>query len=434
MLLQKELGVVGNSYYEATVLRPPARPALGQHVQADVGVIGGGYAGVAAALELAERGFDVVLLEAQRVGWGASGRNGGQVIVGYGHDGECTIEKQFPEEDARRAWAISVEALQWLKDRIARHAIDCAWHPGYLSLTTRPRRSDALQRWMEHVDAAYGHRVQWISPAEIRQWVDSASFHAGTYDPLSGQLHPLRYCLGLAAAARKAGVRVFENSPVFLVERGPRPVVKTGQGSVACEFVVLAGNVYLGEYGDAVAPEVSSRIMPVGSYMIATATMGAARAAALMRGRYAASDTDGILDYFRLTEDHRLLFGSADSYSAGSSRNLIARIRRRMLAVFPQLEDLEIAHAWGGFVDITMNQAPHFGRLGSNIYFVQGFSGHGLALAGMAGRLVAEAIAGQAGRFDLLARLRHLPFPGGAWMRTPALVLGAWYYHLRDRF
>lgn len=432
MLLRKELGVVENSYYEASVARPAARPALAERLLADVCVVGGGYAGVSAALELAERGLDVVLLEAQRIGWGASGRNGGQAIVGYGSDGEEAIEHQFGRADARRAWDISVDGMRLLQERIGRYGIACDWQPGYLSLATRPRKARELRRWMDHVQAAYDYPLQWIGPGEVRQWVDSARFEAAVFDARSGHLHPLKYCLGLAAAAQRAGARVFENSPVFVVERGRKPVVKTAQGECTCDFVVLAGNVYLGEYGDAIAPEVCSRIMPVGTYLLATEPMPAARAQALLPRRCAASDTNLILDYFRLSAEDRLLFGGGDSYSGVTPRNLIARIRRSMLQVFPELDDLRIEYAWGGFVDITLNMAPHFGRLGSNIYFVQGFSGHGLALSGMAGLLVAEAIEGQAGRFDLLARIRHLPFPGGALMRTPALVLGMWYYRLRD--
>lgn len=432
MLLKKELGVIENSYYEATVARPPPQPPLAGNARADVCVVGGGYAGVSAALELRERGLDVMLLEAQRIGWGASGRNGGQVIVGYGSDGEQAIERQFDRADARRAWDITVDGMRLLLQRMGRYGIACDWQPGYLSLSTKPRKSAELQRWMDHVQSVYDYPLQWVPPAEARQWVDSARFHAAVFDAGSGHIHPLKYCLGLAAAAGAAGVRIHENSPVFLVERGQRPVVKTAQGACVCDFVVLAGNVYLGEYGDAVAPEVSSRIMPVGTYIIATEPMPAARARVLLPRRCAASDTNFILDYFRLSADDRLLFGGGDSYTGTTPRNLVAQIRRDMLAVFPQLEDLRVEYAWGGFVDITMNMAPHFGRLGDNIYFVQGFSGHGVLLAGMAGRLAAEAIAGQAGSFDLLARIRHLPFPGGALMRTPALVLGMWYYRLRD--
>jgi gamma-glutamylputrescine oxidase len=432
LLLKKELGVIENSYYEASVTRPPPAPPLAESVTADVCVIGGGYGGVSAAVELAERGYSVVLLEAQRIGWGASGRNGGQAIVGFGEDGERAIEKQFSPADARRAWDVSVEGLQLLRDRIRRYGIDCDYAPGYLSLAVKPRKSKALRQWMDHVTAAYAHPLQWLGPGEIREWVASDRFDSAVFDAASGHLHPLKYCLGLAAAARSAGVRLHENSAAFVVERGDRPLVKTGQGECRCSFAVLAGNVYLGEYGDDIAPEVAARIMPVGTYMIATEPMGRERADALMRRRPAASDTNFVLDYFRLSADDRLLFGGADSYSGAAPRDLIARIRSSMLRVFPQLADLAIRHAWGGFVDITLNKAPDFGRLGTNIYYLQGFSGHGLSLAGMAGKLVAEAIAGQAERFDLFARIRHHPFPGGALARTPALVLGMMYYRLRD--
>jgi gamma-glutamylputrescine oxidase len=432
MLLKKELGVVENSYYEASVSRPAPTEALREHVSADVCVVGAGYAGVSAALELAGRGYSVVLLEAQRIGWGASGRNGGQVIVGFGDDGECAIEKQFSREDARRAWDVTIEGMRLLRERIEGLNIDCEWRPGYLSLAVKPRKSHALRRWMDHITRAYDHPLQWIGPDRIGQWLATDRFHSAVFDCISGHLHPLKYCLGLAEAARAAGVRIHENSAAFVVERGDRPVVRTAQGECRCNFVVLAGNVYLGEYGDDIAPEVSGRIMPVGTYMIATEPMGPERADALMRGRPAASDTNFVLDYFRLSADHRLLFGGADSYTGSAPRDLIARMRGNMLRVFPQLADLAIPHAWGGFVDITMNKAPDFGRLGHNIYYLQGFSGHGLALAGMAGKLAAESIAGQAERFDLFGRIRHHSFPGGALMRTPALVLGMLYYKLRD--
>jgi gamma-glutamylputrescine oxidase len=432
LLLKKELGVVENSWYEASVVRPPPCRALDERISADVCVVGGGYAGVSAALELAQRGYSVVLLEAQRIGWGASGRNGGQVIVGFGSDGECAIERQFSKHDARRAWDVSVEGVRLLRERMAAHCIECEFHTGFLSLAVKQRKSDALRRWMDHVTAAYGYPLRWIPSGEIGTWLQSERFHSGVFDAGSGHVHPLKYCLGLARAAQSAGVRIHENSAVFVVERGGQPLVKTAQGECCCDFVVLAGNVYLGEYGDDIAPEVAARIMPVGTYMIATEPMAQERADALMPGRPAASDTNFVLDYFRLSADHRLLFGGGDSYSGAAPRDVIARIRSSMLAVFPQLADLAIPHAWGGFVDITMNKAPNFGRLGHNIYYLQGFSGHGLALAGMAGKLVAQAVAGQAERFDLFARIKHHQFPGGAWMRTPALVLGMMYYRLRD--
>lgn len=430
MLLEKELGLTENSYYEKSILRPPPSPPLAGRIVADVCVVGAGYAGLSAALELAERGYAVALLEARRVGWGASGRNGGQAIVGFA--AETAVEAQLPAADAGRAWAISVEGLELLEQRIARYRIDCDYVAGYMTLAVSARKARRLEAWVERVARVFGYPLQWIPPADIGGWIASRRFHAGAFDPRSGHLHPLKYCLGLAAAARAAGVRLYEDSAVRHVDRGDPCVLRTAQGEVACRYAVFAGNVYLGEYGDTVAPELTGRIMPVGTYIIATAAMDQARAEALIRGRAAVSDTNFVLDYFRLSADHRLLFGTGDSYSARTPRKLVATLRSKLRAVFPQLAELATEYAWGGFVDITMNKAPDFGRVGSNIYYLQGFSGHGLALTGMAGKLAAEAIAGQAERFDLFARMRHLPFPGGARMRMPALVLGMLYFRLRD--
>jgi gamma-glutamylputrescine oxidase len=431
MLLQKELGVIENSFYEASVERPPALPPLAGQVIADVCVIGGGYAGLSAALELAERGYSVVLLEAQRLGWGASGRNGGQVLVGFGTSGEHAIERQLSKEDARRAWDASVLGVELVRERIARYRIDCDYASGALSLAVKPSKMRVLDAWARHVVEKYDYPLRWIAPEEMPDWIASRRYHAGIADDRSGHLHPLKYCLGLAQASQKAGVAIYEDSPVFRLERGADAIARTAQGQVRAHFMVLAGNVYLAEYGD-LAPKLSARIMPVGTYMVATKPMGQARAHALLPKQSAVSDTNFALDYFRLSADTRLLFGGADSYSGTTPGNLVARIRKRMLAVFPQLSDLDVEFAWGGFVDITMNRAPDLGRLDPNVYFLQGFSGHGLAFAGMAGQLVAQAIAGQAERFDLFARIKHRRFPGGALMRTPALVLGMLYFRLRD--
>ncbi|MEW5944083.1 MAG: FAD-binding oxidoreductase [Pseudomonadota bacterium] len=428
----QEVELIRKSYYEATVTRPAASPSLAGSVAADVCVVGGGYAGLSAALELAQRGYSVALLEARQVGWGASGRNGGQALVGFGFAGQEAIEAQLPAADARRAWDITVEAMRLLHERIARHAIDCDYVSGQLTLAVNARKARVLDAWVNRVAAAYGYPLQAIGAADLGNWIASERFHSGAFDPQSGHLHPLKYCLGLAAAARAAGVRLFENSAAIRIERGDKPAVRTARGEVACRFAVLAGNVYISGYGKGVAPELAPRIMPVGTYIVATEPMARERADALIRQRAAAFDTNLVLDYFRVTADNRMLFGGGESYGTATPVNLAGRMRRRMLAVFPQLADLAVPYVWGGFVDVTMNQAPDFGRLGSNIYYLQGFSGHGLALAGMAGRLAAEAIDGQAGRFDLLSRIRHRPFPGGEFLRTPALVLAMLYYRLRD--
>ncbi|MES2935038.1 MAG: FAD-binding oxidoreductase [Pseudomonadota bacterium] len=429
-ILSKEAALTADSYYEASVNRSAPAAVLAGRTIADVCIVGGGYAGLSAAIELAARGYSVVLLEAKTIGWGASGRNGGQAIVGFASDD--AIEAQLPPDDARRAWHLTVEALQLLRQRIATHAIDCDYVPGFMSLAVNARKSRAVTEWSAHIARNYGYQTQPVGAHEIGNWIASPRFHSGCYDPQSGHLHPLKYCLGLADAARAAGVRIFENSPVLQLDRAARPLLKTAQGEVACDFAVLAGNVYLDQFGHAVAPQLKQRIMPVGTYLIATEPMAPERAAQLIHQRAAVCDTNFVLDYFRPTADHRMLFGGRVSYSTATPRNLAASMRQRMLAVFPQLHDLAVPYAWGGFVDITMNRAPDFGRVDPNIYYLQGFSGHGLALTGMAGKLVAEAVAGQAERFDLLARIRHRPFPGGSLMRTPALVLGMLYYQLRD--
>lgn len=433
MVGAQELELTRHSYYEASVTRPQPLPPLAGSINADVCVVGGGYAGLSAALELAERGYSVALLEAQRIGWGASGRNGGQALVGYGYAGQEAIEVQLSSEDARRAWDISVEALQLLRERIAKHAIECDFVPGHLTLAVNARKGRRLEQWVNHVARRYDYQLQPISHVEVGSWIASTRFHSGAFDPHSGHLHPLKYCLGLAEAARGAGVQIFENSTVLQIEEGDKLVVKTGAGAITCRFVVLAGNVYLGQFGKRIAPQLMPRIMPVGTYVITTETMAKERADGLIRQRAAAFDNNLILDYFRVTADNRLLFGGGESYSTMTPLNLARRMRQRLLAVFPQLSDLQVPYVWGGFVDLTMNQAPDFGRLDRNVYYLQGFSGHGVALAVMAGRLVAEAVAGEAERFELLARIKHHRFPGGALLRTPALVLGMLYYRLRDR-
>lgn len=430
MLNNKEAELTKNSYYEASALRPAARPPLQGRVVADVCVVGGGYAGLSSALELAQRGYSVVLLEARQMGWGASGRNGGQAIVGYASDD--AIEQQLSPLEAKTAWLMSCEAITLLRQRIEQHQIDCDFVPGYMSLAVNAKKAAELQEWGAHIERQYQYKTHPITNHQVEQWISSKRFHSGLYDPLSGHLHPLKYCLGLARAAESAGVQVYENSAVIRMDQGDKPVLHTEQGQVECSFVILAGNVYLDQFAPGLAPELSTRIMPVGTYIIASDSLGEARANALIRYRAAVCDTNFVLDYFRLSADHRLIFGGKVSYSTATPLNLAQGMRQRMLAVFPQLADVAIPYAWGGFVDITINRGPDFGRISHNIYYLQGFSGHGLALTGLAGKLVAEAITGQAERFDLLARIKHHPFPGGKALRTPALVLGMLYYRLRD--
>jgi gamma-glutamylputrescine oxidase len=432
-LLRGDRELTRNSYYAATAVRPQSFAPLQGSADCDVAVVGGGLAGLSAALELAERGHAVTLLEAREVGWGASGRNGGQAIHGLACD-QAVIEEQLGLDEARRIWAMSIEALDLLRERIRRHAIDCDWRDGYLALATSARKGRALQQWAERIERVYGYAQQPIAPAEMAQWIASRRFHCGVHDARCGHLHPLKYTLGLARAAAAAGVRIHEHSPVQALTPGTSARLRTPQGELQARQVLLAGNVYL----QGVAPQLESRIMPVGTYIACTERLHDALADSLIPSRAAVCDTNFVLDYFRTTDDQRMLYGGRVSYSALTPTNLAESMRRRMVGSFPQLAQAKVEFAWGGFVDISMNRAPDFGRLpaqgasAANIYYLQGFSGHGLALTGLAGKLVAEAMAGDAGRFDTFARIRHRPFPGGRLLRTPALVLGMAWYRLRD--
>ncbi|MDY0747370.1 FAD-binding oxidoreductase [Paucibacter sp. R3-3] len=422
-----------DSYYAATAPRETAYATLQESLDADVAIVGGGLAGLSAAIELADRGYRVVMLEAAQVGGGASGRNGGQAIHGLASD-QSIIEDQLGLDEARRIWRMSIEALDLIQERCARFDIDCEYQAGFLGLSTKPRKTEELKTWADRMAEVYDYPLQWIAPQEIQQWIASPRFHAGVYDSRSGHLHPLKYCLGLARAATSLGVRIFEHSAVKAMDKGTQLTLRTEAGQVHAKQVLLAGNVYLPELSPDLAPELSARVMPVGTYIGCTETMDVARLQSLIPSRSAVCDTNFVLDYFRPTADQRLLFGGRVSYSTVPPRSLVASMRERMLLSFPQLQDVGMQYAWGGFVDISMNRAPDFGRLGpeQNIYYLQGFSGHGLALTGLAGRVVAEAMHGDAARFDTFAQLRHRPFPGGRLMRTPALVLGMTYYRLRD--
>ncbi|MEO8124976.1 MAG: FAD-binding oxidoreductase [Burkholderiales bacterium] len=434
-LFRADQSLATHSYYTATAPQGPGFPSLAGELECDVAVVGGGLAGLSAAIELADLGFDVTLLDARTVGSGASGRNGGQALAGLACE-QSVIEAQLGTTDARAVWDMTIEAIALIHARCERFGIDCDWQGGYLSLAVSERKGRELAQWHAHMQRQYGYQATAIAPGEVGDWIASPRFHSGLHDPLSGHLHPLKYCIGLARAASKLGVRIFENSAVTSLTYGAMPTLQTASGRLRARHVLLAGNVYL----NGVAPQLARRIMPVGTYVVASERLDPALAHSLIPSRSAVCDTNFVLDYFRATPDDRLLYGGRVSYSTVTPPNLEASMGARMARTFPQLKGTTIEYAWGGFVDISMNRAPDFGRLSdiggrreaANVYYLQGFSGHGLALTGLAGKLVAEAIGGDAKRFDTFARIRHRPFPGGRLLRTPALVLGMAYYRLRD--
>jgi glycine/D-amino acid oxidase-like deaminating enzyme len=421
--------LIRNSYYEASATRPLADdPMLDGSLEADVCVIGAGFAGLSVALECRARGLSVIVLDAHRPGWGASGRNGGQTLVGFAKDE--VIEKQLGLEGARAAWAMSVEGVALVRERIERYGIQCDFTPGYLTVATKLKRVPDLRSWMEDASSRWGYtKLSWLDTDEVRARVASERYLAGVYDPFSGHLHPLKYCLGLAEAARNEGALLFAHSPVIEVVRGGRPVVRTATGEVRCRFVAACGNATI---GNVLPAAVTARIAPIASYIVATEPLDEARASALIPGRAAVCDNNFFLDYFRVSADHRVLFGGRASSTGASPVQLSEQIRKRMVGVFPQVANARVEFAWGGFVDVTRNRAPDFGSIDPNYFYVQGFSGHGVALTGIAGRVVAQAIAGETAAFDLFAQLRHARFPGGPALRGPALELGMLYHRIRE--
>ncbi|OYY66559.1 MAG: FAD-dependent oxidoreductase [Burkholderiales bacterium 28-67-8] len=432
-LLDTDVDLARDCAYAAALPRDGAFAALDGSAQCDVAIVGGGLAGLSAAIELADRGFAVTVLEAHEVGWGGSGRNGGQVIHGLGCDPQ-EVERQLGLERARIVWAASLEGMDIIHQRCERFAIDAEWRSGYLMAAVNARRGRALESLADRLASRYDYPLTRIDPREIAQWIASPRFHSALHDARSGHLNPLKYTRGLARGAASLGVRIHEGTRVSALVPGERTQLVTPRGVLSARWVVLAGNVYL----QGVAPQVERRVMPVETFIASTGPLAEPLAASLIPSGSAVSDNNFVLDYFRVSADRRMLFGGCESHRLSRPANLAETMRRRMVAVFPQLAAQRVEHVWGGAVDVTLNRAPDFGRVpcdgsrAANVYCLQGFSGHGLALTGIAGRLVAEALTGHASRFDVFARLRHLAFPGGRRLGATMVGLGLAWYRLRD--
>ena len=416
-----------NNYYQATRRGDLTAPALHQDLNVDVAIIGGGITGVSAALHLAERGYDVALLEAHDIGWGASGRNGGQTLAGFGAS-QVKMKKLLGPEPAQRLWDMSIEAVNLLHALIQRFNIQCDPVRGYLHAALKARQVRDLEETQEEYAQLGAPVGRILRGDELRARLASPRYLAALEDGLAGHIHPLNYTLGLATAAQRAGAKLFTHTKVTEVTPGRRIKIRAGLHEVRASFLLTAGGAYL---GDLMRP-LTGYIMPVGTYIIATESRADVRR--LIPGNEAVADLNFVLDYFRRSPDDRLLFGGRVSYSTLPPPALKSAMLARAVRVFPQLRDARVEYVWGGNVDITRNRAPHFGRLSDNILFCHGFSGHGVALTGLAGKLAAEAIAGQAERFDAFARIPHTRFPGGRAFRMPALLLATSYYRLRDMF
>lgn len=419
-----------DSYYQASRRYTIKAAQLRGSHKADVVVIGGGITGVSTALQLAEKGVDVAVLESRDFGWGASGRSGGQIIAGYSADQQA-LEKLLGLDTARALWDHSVAALAWTRRRIERHRIECDLVRGYLHVGVKPSHARELQQWAQHLTTHYDYKnLEYLDRAQLRRIVGSKIYCGAVSDPGGGHLHPLNYCLGLARAAQQAGARLYRDSAVTRVDSAaPGVTVHTGLGAVSCDQVVYGCNAYLHR----LQPQLAKLIMPVGTCIVATEPLEERAASALIANRAAVADNQLVLDYFRLSADNRMLFGGRVSYLALQPRRLLRSLRRRMLKVFPQLTGARIDFSWGGYVAITRNRAPHIGQLDHSSWFAQGFSGHGMALTGYVGGLLAEAVMGAPQQIECFRKIPHKAFPGGPALRTPTLVAGMAGRRLLDR-
>ena len=415
------------SYYAATATHFAAQPTVHGEVKADVCIIGGGYTGLSAALHLAEQGYSVALLEAHRLGFGASGRNGGQVGSGQRQDQDW-LEAVAGKTAAHQMWDMAEEAKALVKSLIRTHDMPVTFHHGVATACWHDGDLQSTLRSAEKLERDYGYGdLERLDQQAIGGLIGSKVFKGGVIDRGAGHVHPLNFALGLAKAAMAAGARLFERSQVVEIVQGPKPVVRTAQGQVRADQVILACNGYLGGLDATVA----ARVMPINNFIVATEPLGAA-AADILSQNIAVADTKFVVNYWRLSDDNRLLFGGGESYGYRFP-DILKTVRKPMLAIYPQLADAKIDYAWGGTLAITTNRMPCFTRPAPNILSASGYSGHGVAMATMAGKVLAATVAGQSAQFDLLATLPQRGFPGGAALRWPLLVLAMTWYGLRDR-
>ncbi|MBN0977261.1 FAD-binding oxidoreductase [Pseudomonas hygromyciniae] len=419
------------SYYRASANAMPERPALAEDLSADVCVIGGGFTGVNTAIELAQRGLSVILLEARRIGWGASGRNGGQLIRGIGHD-VSGFARHVGEEGVRYLQRAGIDSVALVGERIREHGIDCDLRWGFCELANTPAQFAAFKGEQQSLAAlGYVPETRLVAAQDMAQVVGSKLYAGGLVDMGSGHLHPLNLVLGEARVAEALGVRIFEQSPALQLSHGDTVQVRCASGTVRAASLVLACNAHLEE----LEPRLSGKVLPAGSYIIATEPLPAALADQLIPQNLALCDQKVGLDYYRLSADRRLLFGGACHYSGRDPVDIAAYMRPKMLKVFPQLATTAIEFQWGGKIGITANRFPQVGRLQQypNVFYAQGYSGHGLNVTHWCARLLAEAIhAGHSQGLETFSRVPHMTFPGGKALRSPLLALGMLWYRLRE--
>jgi gamma-glutamylputrescine oxidase len=415
------------SYYAATAHKQNARPSLSGVKNADVCIIGAGFTGVSAGLELAERGFSVVVLESVRVGFGASGRNGGQIVNGYSRDLDV-IAKRYGDAAGSMIGGMAMEGGDIIRARVAKYGIDCNLVDGGLFVALTFKQMKNLEHHRQ-VWAGYGFTsFDILDQAGLAKHVTTDCYVGGLIDHRGGHIHPLNLVQGEAAALETLGGRIYENSAAVYVDTGARPVVKTAGGEVHAKYVLVCGNAYLGD----LLPELAAKIMPVSTQVLATEPLGA-EAARLLPSNVCVEDCNYVLDYFRRSADDRILYGGGINYGGADSESIRARIIPHMLKTFPSLKTAKIEYTWSGNFALTLTRFPQMGQLSPTVFYSHGCSGHGVTTTHLLGRILGEKVAGEPARFDLLASLPYFPFPGGKLFRVPLTAAGAAYYGLRDR-
>ena len=418
------------SYYAASRQPTNDYPFLSEAATCDVVVVGGGFSGVNTAVELTERGYEVILIEANRIGWGASGRNGGQIIGGIGHTPE-RFKKFIGEQGIKTIYQMGIEARDVIKERIETYDIDCDLKWGYCDVALKPRHMKEFAAWRDWEKAIGNpHPYTLLDSSELKGFVNSDRYLGGLHNTANGHIHPLNLCVGEAAAAVSRGARVFEQTRAIEIISGDNPVVKTEHGSITAKQVVLAGNAYMGK----LIPKLSFRVLPSASSVIATEPLSEALATKLLPADVAVCDPRTALDYFRLSADRRMLFGGLSNYTGMEPKNLVPVMRKKMRNVFAELADIKIEYAWSGWIGIGINRMPQLGKLAPNIRYIQAYSGHGVAPTHMMAKITAESIAGETDRFDVMAAIPHMAFPGGRLLGRPLLAAGMAYYKLLDLF
>ena len=436
-----------NSIYAAEIADKPKFPAPTGNLDCEIAIIGGGFTGMTAALTLAENGHDIVLVEADVIGSGGSGRNGGHVCQGWPND-FYHISRQLPTDEAQLIWDAGIRAVDLLRQRVQRHKIDCDLRFGYLHAALHDRQMQELLVMRDEWQAkGYDHLTALDNRDSLAGHIGTNAYVGALHDANSGHIQPLKYLYGLARAASAAGARIYEHAGVTALEATPNTArhsasnkgtgnkgtgTKTlslaNEQKITAKFVLLCGNAYLQNIG---TRKMTSRLAPVTSSVLATTPLSDNLISHILPHRAAVADCNTALNYYRIDADGRMIFGGRASYTNVNLGNVERDLKQRMVDVFPELGESETAAVWSGRIGITVNRIPHFGTAGDGVFFVQGFSGHGVALTGLAGTILANHIMGQSRLFSILSKLRHLPFPGG-FLRTPALALGMSWYKMRD--